>query len=173
MAVQGGHTAMAALLLEAGADPLLEEFVDAGLSRSLLHVAAGCHRDEEAMLPLLVKVGYDPREADGQGNTCLHLAAAAGNLNICRAAVKQGRCAVNACNGKKQTALHLAASSGSVDVAEFLIDSRADKDLTDMDGLTAAQLAVRAGLDDMVEYLLTGHRSRPATGSTAASKQSG
>ncbi|KAM0874928.1 hypothetical protein ACQ4PT_037121 [Festuca glaucescens] len=64
--------------------------------------------------------------ADGEGNCALHLAAAAGRVDVCRYIVEDLRLDVNQPNFKGETPLFASAYCGGAAAARYLIDHGAD-----------------------------------------------
>ena len=60
---------------------------------------------------------------DNFGNTVLHYAARAGNLEMCKLLVEQFNCSIKIRNNKGYTPLHIAIYKGFFGVAEFLLNS--------------------------------------------------
>ena len=83
--------------------------------------------------------------ADEQANTALHLAAAAGEVAICRALVAKGAdCDVK--NARLQTAVDLATSNKQLAVVRLFQPTLSDKEFTDEACASTARLrAARAG----------------------------
>lgn len=60
---------------------------------------------------------------DNFGNTVLHYAARAGNLEMCKLLVESFNCSIKIRNNKGYTPLHIAIYKGFFGVAEFLLNS--------------------------------------------------
>ncbi|VAI23387.1 unnamed protein product [Triticum turgidum subsp. durum] len=90
---------------------------------------------------------------DGQGDRALHLAAAAGRLEVCRYLVQDLRLDVNQLNLIGDTPLYLSASYGRADAARYLLDHGADP----LAGKVHSPLhgAAKEGHCEIVELLLS------------------
>ncbi|XP_037431579.1 ankyrin-3-like [Triticum dicoccoides] len=90
---------------------------------------------------------------DGQGDRALHLAAAAGRLEVCRYLVEDLRLDVNQLNLIGDTPLYLSASYGRADAARYLLDHGADP----LAGKVHSPLhgAAKEGHCEIVELLLS------------------
>ncbi len=93
------------------------------------------------------------RQRDWQGNTPLHLAARAGRLDLMAIYLQYGA-PVDALNGNHCTALHEAASACNRAGVQFLISRGADCSIVDEAGLTALQVARRAGIssEELIDF---------------------
>jgi ankyrin repeat protein len=83
IAFRHGDAEMLRLLHEQGAD------LDACSNRPILHAAASSF-DDNALLPLLIELGWDPDSPDDRGWTPLHFAAAAGYERNVNALLESG-----------------------------------------------------------------------------------
>lgn len=78
----------------------------------------------------------------------------------CLAAVDAGAY-VNARDHRKRTPLHMAAEEGEEELITFLLDQKADSNVTDLEGNTPLDLAARKLNESAVNLLLThSHCSR-------------
>ncbi|KAM0874934.1 hypothetical protein ACQ4PT_037122 [Festuca glaucescens] len=110
---------------------------------------------------------------DGEGNRALHLAAAAGRVEVCRYIVEDLRLDVNQPNFKGETPLFYSAFFGGAAAARYLIDHGADPlagkiwsplhgaaakgadvNFVDFSRITNVILAVQYGLPGTVQCLL-------------------
>jgi len=93
--------------------------------------------------------------ADGRGDDSLHEAALNGKLEKAKALIKADPLSVNsqACYGNV-TPLQLAVEYGHKDVAQLLLDNKADIDAKSYGGWTALLNAVFGGHKDLVELLI-------------------
>ncbi|CAN0216568.1 unnamed protein product [Scytosiphon promiscuus] len=118
-ASEGGHTAVAKVLMVEGANVGL---LDARL-RGVLHYAA-----EQGSLDLveyLMIARVDLNVKDVEGDTPLHLAAACGNTNVISTLLRRGA-SIEAANDIGQHALHLAVENGHFAAVEELLRADAD-----------------------------------------------
>jgi len=84
----------------------------------------------------------------------VHSAAQNNQLALLRSLVSEDANQVKAIDVDGRTALHWAASSGAVDIAQFLIDQKAEVDKKDSSGWTPLHIAVSAGHEDIVRDLV-------------------
>jgi ankyrin repeat protein len=87
------------------------------------------------------------------GNSCLHLAARAGQVDFARFLLSKGA-PVNVTNDSEETPLHIAAVAGQPEMVELLIAKGADVGAKERNGATALHLAARAGHVDVLRLLL-------------------
>ncbi|XP_076027758.1 ankyrin repeat domain-containing protein 46-like [Genypterus blacodes] len=90
----------------------------------------------------LLETGCDPNIRDNRGRTGLHLAAARGNVDICRLLHKFGADLLADYQGN--TALHLC---GHVDTIQFLVSNGLKIDIFNHNGSTPLVLAKRRGVN--------------------------
>eukprot|EP00927_Polykrikos_kofoidii_P067433 TRINITY_DN62928_c0_g1_i1.p1 TRINITY_DN62928_c0_g1~~TRINITY_DN62928_c0_g1_i1.p1 ORF type:complete len:320 (-),score=51.06 TRINITY_DN62928_c0_g1_i1:43-1002(-) len=146
-ATRRDHTMVAAILVQAGANP---EIMDARGLRPI-HVAAA-HGHGDAVTGLLVAGASFGKPPDQLGQQPLHLAARMGHVEP-TAALIQANADLNALDSERCTPLHLAAFEGHAHVAALLLDSGADADLLDAFGQTPLHWAAR-GHTGVVRVLL-------------------
>ena len=70
----------------------------------------------------------------GNGNTCLHIAAQNGHMDIVKFLVSDAEADVDARNNLGHTSLHMAVSNDFHDVRDFLIHSGADREVVNNEG---------------------------------------
>ncbi|GLD64634.1 ankyrin repeat domain-containing protein 46 [Lates japonicus] len=104
----------------------------------------------------LLETGCDPNIRDNRGRTGLHLAAARGNVDICRLLHKFGADLL-ATDYQGNTALHLC---GHVDTIQFLVSNGLKIDICNHNGSTPLVLAKRRGVNKDAIRLLEDWRSR-------------
>lgn len=149
-----GHTAIAELLLEAGADPNLSD-VNGRIALSY----PSAEGDVETT-NLLLEHGANPTLWNKYGVSPVTSAAANGQLEI----VKRFRAAgvpLETRDRIEHTMLAAAGSEGQAEVARYLVESGADINATNLDGETVLDLAVRRGHKDLAAFLKT-KGARPA-----------
>jgi ankyrin repeat protein/L-ascorbate metabolism protein UlaG (beta-lactamase superfamily) len=127
---------------------------------SVLHLAAGCRRGEEAAFPivrLLLDNGasLDARNASRQ--TPLLYAAYAGFPRVVELLVSRGA-VVQYKDTNGRSPIHYAAREGHPEVVEFLIGKGADLSLPDNQGRTPLEYAVLRNRIPVVETLLKSGR---------------
>jgi len=86
----------------------------------------------------------------------IHSAAQNNQLSLLRSLLSEDPKLVNAVDIDDRTPLHWAASSGSIDIAQFLIDQKAEIDKADNSGWTPLHIAVSAGHENVVQELIGG-----------------
>ncbi|KAH0541631.1 hypothetical protein FGG08_003921 [Glutinoglossum americanum] len=174
-----GHGAVAQLLLERGANPVLGPQGDGYWS--FLHW--GTSRGQEAIVRLLLNKGVDVNAQNEDGQTALHEAVHRCYLGIAQLLLANGADAKvrdkvgwtalhyveheamvslliekgahpNAQNANGWTALHFSAYGGRKQLVQMLLQKGADQNVQDEYGSTALHLAVWEGHKDVVQLLL-------------------
>lgn len=96
--------------------------------------------------------------ADGRGDESLHEAALNGKLEKAKALIKANPELVNSQASYGQvTPLHLAAEYGHKDIAQLLLDNKADIEAKAYGNLTPLDDAILGGHKDLVELLIANH----------------
>uniref|UniRef100_A0AAQ4QCL2 Ankyrin repeat domain-containing protein 46 n=1 Tax=Gasterosteus aculeatus aculeatus TaxID=481459 RepID=A0AAQ4QCL2_GASAC len=108
----------------------------------------------------LLETGCDPNIRDNRGRTGLHLAAARGNVDICRLLHKFGADLL-ATDYQGNTALHLC---GHVDTIQFLVSNGLKIDICNHNGSTPLVLAKRRGVNKDAIRLLEGLEEQEVKG---------
>eukprot|EP01063_Lacrimia_lanifica_P023348 TRINITY_DN30859_c0_g1_i1.p2 TRINITY_DN30859_c0_g1~~TRINITY_DN30859_c0_g1_i1.p2 ORF type:complete len:235 (+),score=74.85 TRINITY_DN30859_c0_g1_i1:57-761(+) len=109
------------------------------------------HRHLE-VVQLLLQKGADVAARDEQGQTALHIAAAAGNEDMCTELIVHGKADVAATvEGRKDAAIHLAARGGRTDTVKRLLQEGASANALGDKGQTALHVA---GLEAYYEMAL-------------------
>uniref|UniRef100_A0A3Q2PW04 Ankyrin repeat domain 46b n=1 Tax=Fundulus heteroclitus TaxID=8078 RepID=A0A3Q2PW04_FUNHE len=108
----------------------------------------------------LLETGCDPNIRDNRGRTGLHLAAARGNVEICRLLHKFGADLL-ATDYQGNTALHLC---GHVDTIQFLVSNGLKIDICNHNGSTPLVLAKRRGVNKDAIRLLEGLEEQEVKG---------
>lgn len=116
---------------------------------------------------VLIAAGAKVDLADVEGETPLMQAAKNGSAEFVTLLLQNGA-EVNAKDNAKMTALMLAAKyTDNADVVKALVAGKADVDVKDSQGRTAAQIAAARG-HEKVAAALTGEAAKPATPSRTA-----
>lgn len=106
--------------------------------RTALHFAAAYRRLEVVKFLLEAKAKINAQ--DSQGDTPLQMAASSGVESTALYLISHGA-DVNIANKENETPLILASSVGSESIVSALLDAHATRDVTDVDGRTAADWA--------------------------------
>jgi hypothetical protein len=133
-AILRNRTAIALLLLEAGADPNLPD----GSGRTPLHLAV-VRGNVEVANALLAKKA-DPNQLDKIGWTPLHHAAARDQVPLARALLAGGA-DVHRVSELGGTPLHEAAASGGAEMIRLLLAAGVDRTVVSKMGVTALDIA--------------------------------
>jgi hypothetical protein len=125
---------IAAVLLEAGADP---NSVNAS-KRTPLHLAVD--RNSPVIATALLKAGAKPNVRDNDGWTPLHHAAAKNQLETAKAILAGGAnpMTLSELGG---TPLHEAAASGGAEIIRLFLDHKVDPTIKSKEGVTALDIA--------------------------------
>ena len=146
-AALGGHEAVAQLLLQHGADVAAAS--NGGVT-ALMYAAQGGH---EAVAQLLLQHGADAAAASNGGVTALMLAALGGHEAVAQLLLQHGA-DVRAAQDDGGTALMCAALGGHEAVAQLLLQHCADVAAASNDGFTALMCAARRGHEAVAQLLL-------------------
>uniref|UniRef100_A0A3B1J3B6 Ankyrin repeat domain 46b n=1 Tax=Astyanax mexicanus TaxID=7994 RepID=A0A3B1J3B6_ASTMX len=119
-----------------------------------------CIDGDLAFAKRLLETGCDPNIRDNRGRTGLHLAAARGNVEICRFLHKFGADLL-ATDYQGNTALHLC---GHVDTIQFLVSNGLKIDICNHNGSTPLVLAKRRGVNKDAIRLLEGLEEQEVKG---------
>eukprot|EP00913_Durusdinium_trenchii_P033331 g31204.t1 len=151
-----GHAEVVRSLLQAGADKDKATF-DEGFTP--LHLA--CHRGSLEVIQMLLAAGANKDTTLSNGQTPLHSAANVGHLEVVRLLLSVGAAYVLTPDGlsplhvaahEGATPLHAAAQEGRFDVAELLLQRRADLRRATDTGCTALHVAAQKGHDAWPYY---------------------
>ena len=100
--------------------------------------------------------GMLPQESYKGGNTALHVAAANGNLVLCKVLMMITPYLLNERNNMGRTAMHMAVTSGNDKVVLFFLEQeRIQPDIADSNGLTPLHLAAESGIPSIVRLMLS------------------
>lgn len=146
-AVAGEHEDIAALLLEAGADPNLSS--REGSIRDPLSIAAGL--GSESIVKLLVDKGADTLLKNEMGYTPLNIAISKGHLSIAKLLVQKSPDSVDLRSPLCGAALH-----GQMPIVAWLLELGADVHATErhLHGPSACHYAVRNDHADVAKLLI-------------------
>lgn len=143
------HTRVVRMLLEAGADANAQ---GKSLTRPLA-IACGIPGRQQAVLHLLAyKADVNARDVDG--DTALHLAAAAGNVEVAEALIGAGS-DVNAVNDNGYSPLALAAAQANIELLRMLVRHGACKSSGKLNGMPPVAAASNAAAWESVGELLS------------------
>ncbi|XP_069167057.1 serine/threonine-protein phosphatase 6 regulatory ankyrin repeat subunit B [Procambarus clarkii] len=150
LAAEEGQLEVCDTLLQLGAD--YNATTDAG--QKAVHVAA--MRNNSEVVKLFLKTSPElVTTADKDGNTCAHIAALQGSVDVVRELMRHNRGVV--INGKNRvgesTTLHLAAEGGHANLVKFLIENGASPKAENGAGFTAVHLAARYGHIQVLDTL--------------------
>ncbi|KAG6943423.1 hypothetical protein JG688_00017608, partial [Phytophthora aleatoria] len=147
LAVENGNTAIAAVLLDHGADMAGDEY-----GSNMLHIAAQTGNKE--MVEMLLAGGADVTAEDEYGSSTLHVAVRSGNLEMVGLLLSKGA-DISATEEDGSSALHVAVSSGNPKMIELLLDNGANIEAVEEDGRTALHVAACYKNTQVVKVLLS------------------
>jgi len=116
-------------------------------------VEAARQHDAAAVRALLAE-GINVNEADGDGSTALHWAAAAGDVDTVRALLAAGANVKAATRIGAMTPLYMAAKNGRDGAVRLLLDAGADANEANGNGTTVLMMAAASGNGPAVQALL-------------------
>ncbi|XP_050688189.1 serine/threonine-protein phosphatase 6 regulatory ankyrin repeat subunit C-like isoform X2 [Eriocheir sinensis] len=150
LAAEAGQLEVCDTLLQLGADTNATN--DAG--QKAVHVAA--MRNNSEVVKLFLKTSPElVTTADKDGNTCAHIAAQQGSVDVVRELMRHNRGVV--INGKNRVGesspLHLAAEGGHATLVKFLVENGASPKAENGMGFTAVHLAARYGHSQVLDTL--------------------
>jgi ankyrin repeat protein len=145
------HLVNALILAGASVDRTIGEGQTA-LFMSLLAPDAGRTADDRCALALL-NAGADSSLRHESGAMPIHLAAASNYLGALQALLDRRPQDVDAKTNIGITALMMAATEGHAEAVRLLLKFGADRTLKDDEGLTAKEVAIRNGNDQLIPLL--------------------
>ena len=134
--------------VKASADPLHAEIFDTKRGHNCLHAACALRppyslKAAELVETLVQDGGYGISVPDGEGNSCLHLAAETGNKRLIKKLIDLG-CDARVVNKEGRTPLHSAAAYGHAEAVLEILNQMSSPQsfaaLKDSQGNTAVQL---------------------------------
>jgi hypothetical protein len=102
---------------------------------------------------VLIEAGADKEARNPKQQTSLHLAAALGKIDVCRALMEAGA-DKEARDAKQRTPLHWAAHERHVDVCRALMEAGADKEARNPEQQTPLYVAAAFGNADVCQALM-------------------
>ena len=88
------------------------------------------------------------------GESCLHIAADYGHLNLCKTLINEYNVDVQLPDNDGWTALHFSARNGSYEVVKFFTDMGIDTNLKGTDGMNCLHIAARYGHLNLCKTLI-------------------
>uniref|UniRef100_A0A0G4HMZ4 Protein kinase domain-containing protein n=1 Tax=Chromera velia CCMP2878 TaxID=1169474 RepID=A0A0G4HMZ4_9ALVE len=152
-AASRGHNTVVPILLEAGADPYMED----SYGRTPLNIAALNGHAE--VVSILLDAGADKEKAE-DGRTPLLEAAARGYDDIVYSLLQAGA-RVEKADKDGRTPLHAAAAGGYDAVVSALLKAGAAVDKADNDGRTPLHAAAAGGCNNVVSFPVFTYRFQP------------
>ncbi|KAL0486641.1 tankyrase [Acrasis kona] len=113
--------------------------------------------DVQQSSTLIVEANADVNATNGNGTSCCHVAAMAGNVSILELLlsyeVNPNLVEKKECGG--QTPLHVAVNKGYKKVCETLLNHLADPNVQDAQGFTPLHIAARKGLTEIAKLIIS------------------
>ena len=121
------------------------------VKRTAVHVATG-HNGSHQVLLYLCEKGGDVNVRDKDNYAPLHYAAASGKLDSLRYLHETAGVDVNSTTKWNATCLHNAVYNKKTEIVKYLLtETSIDKDVRDVDGETAGDVARRVGEQEIVD----------------------
>lgn len=121
-----------------------------------------CHKGSLKMLQLLLEYEGDLKRTSNKGVTCLHLAAAAGKLQIVSYLLDQPHLGFSIqlrTLASRSLAVHVAAKGGQIEVLQFLVEEKgADPTQVDKNQEDSLTLAIKSKQQEVGTYLVISDR---------------
>eukprot|EP00741_Cyanophora_paradoxa_P009372 tig00000144_g9078.t1 len=134
------HPALIDMLVEAGADPALQD------ARGAPALLAACKAGQEEAVRALLKLGADPHCTDTDGSTLLHVVCKQGLVSLAQALVEAGADPSSLQDARGAAALLAACKDGREDAVRALLKFGADPLSRDAAGATPLHVACELGL---------------------------
>ncbi|KAI9014073.1 kinase-like domain-containing protein [Hyaloraphidium curvatum] len=110
--------------------------------------------DDNTISMLLADPNFDPNARDSQGFTGLMHASSKGTVRALKRLLSDPRVDTEVAGTGGYRAFHFACRGGHLDAVTTLLDAGADPNAKKDDGMTGFMLAVREGMEDVVDALL-------------------
>lgn len=113
-------------------------------------------KNDIELLKLLVDYGAKVKDKDNKGITALHLAAIIPNKEIFEMLMDSGTGdkSLNGQDAIGNTPLHVAVMYRNIEIANLLIEAKADVNIKEIDGQTPLHFACRLGRKDIIDMLI-------------------
>ena len=111
------------------------------------------YQSNDAEIDFLIAQGYNLHSKDNSGNSAIHKAALANNVEIIKVLLGKG-VPVDELNKKQCTPLLLAITKGNVEAVLFLIENFANINVANNEGNTPLLLAIQSHKDYLLNILL-------------------
>ncbi|CAB3983026.1 serine threonine- phosphatase 6 regulatory ankyrin repeat subunit A-like [Paramuricea clavata] len=150
LAAEGGKLEVCKILLHLKADTSATD----NKGRTPLHYAA--QKDHSDVIEFFLENRPQlVNQANAEGETCAHIAAAKGSVAVIKELLKLKDIHMTEkfTTGSNSTPLHLAASGGHTEVVQVLLQNGADATPMDKHGMTAIHLAAKNGHTRVIEIL--------------------
>ena len=121
-----------------------------------LHYSANCGSYE--LVSLFAKEGIDIHMKTKNGESCLHIAALNGHLNLCKTLIKKHDFDINAADNDGWTALHYSARSGCYQLVSLFANKGTDIHLKTNCGMNCLHIAAYNGHLNLCKKLIDKHK---------------
>ena len=116
------------------------------------------HRDDQTINTCL-NGNIDVRAVDDEGQTLLHLAVRAHNLEVTRKLIEK-QADVNAVAMQGQTALCFAVRGNNIEMVKLLYDAGGDLSIKSVESTSLVQFAAKARSPEVLEFLIKKFREK-------------
>lgn len=141
-AASGGYEHVAQDLIKQGHDINAKNMFGESVMQMAVAPIREPQSEPRAIQQALIDAGVDLQGRDNAGNTLLHVAAYAGDGEMCKFLADRGGLDVDARTVDGNTPLHCAASMGKSEAIDQLLKDGADPAITNSDHKTARDIAV-------------------------------